>query len=268
MWAGVLLVLGGGIDTGEATTTHFASLQTYRLVDSRQTSPKGPQITGYKIGLTVNFKTSNPVSSVRLLSTKGKAQAYQKEGPTRWTLWTTGIPSPAAYLKAYPSGAYALQCLGGALHGQSVAFRIPDENLINPSIPYLEANSFLLLSRRKFNAGIDNSLTALRTRRSGRPFVTTAQPPNHVDGCFAQIRDTSRKGTDGEGVWYTSFAFSSANAATFTIPAGTLQRDKVYHLSLQTDHTGPAETVSTAEGPIQNTCGGITFYELVFKTAK
>lgn len=251
---------------GEAT--HYTSLQTYRLVDSRQTSPKGPQVTGYKIGLTVNFKTSNPVHSVQLRPAKGKAQNYKKEGPTRWTLWTKGIPGAAAYLKAYPGGVYTLQCQGGVLHGQSVAFRIPDENLVNPSIPYLEANSFRLLSRRKLKAGIDNPLAVLRTRRSGRPFVTTAQPPNHVDGCFAQIRDTSRKGTDGEFVWYHSFAFNSANAATFTLPAGTLQSDTVYHLSLQTDHTGPTETVSTPEGPIQNTSGGITFYELVFKTSK
>ena len=263
----LFLLLGFGC-VSQAQTVNYSRLQTFRLVEVRQTGPNGPKITGYNVGFYADFNTTSAVSILQVRTPQGRTLAYQKDGPKRWKCWTRSIASSSAYLKAYPAGAYLLSCLGGSLGGQNVVFRIPAEDLVNPSLPYLQANSYRLITSRKMRADLANTLVVQRVLARGRPFVTTPSPPIFIDSCTAQIRDLSQQGTDGEFVWYQAFSFDASQAASITIPAGTLRRNKVYNLSLQTDHTASEENVITPEGSIPHARGGITFYELVFKTAR
>jgi hypothetical protein len=264
----LIVALLVGVACVEADTANYETLQTYRLVDVRQTGPNSPKISSYKVGFYATFRTANAVNALQLRPPKGKPFAYQKQSSTRWSYWTKGIASPSSYLKTYPSGAYILQCLGGLLGGQAVVFTIPTEDMVNPSLPYLEASSYRLLTSRKMRTDIDQTLVVRKTLGRGKPFVTAPSPASAVNGCFAQIRDLSLKGTEGEFVFYQDFDFDASQTGIISIPAGTLKKNKSYNLSLQTDHTATEESVVTPEGSIRHTRGGITFYELVFKTSK
>ena len=140
----LIVALLVGVTCVEADTANYETLQTYRLVDVRQTGPNSPKISSYKVGFYASFRTANAVNALQLRPPKGKPFAYQKQSSTRWSYWSKGIASPSSYLKTYPTGAYILQCLGGLLGGQAVFFTIPIEDMVNPSLPYLEASSYVL----------------------------------------------------------------------------------------------------------------------------
>jgi hypothetical protein len=152
------------------------------------------------------------------------------------------------------------------LSGQKVSFDLP-ANLLNPCLPYLEKNSFTLLSKGKLDSTKDNTLLAARVIKTGSPFVVTPQPAGSLNRLTAHIRDDSATG-DEVFIWYASVDYDSSGIASFTIPAGKLKKNKIYALSLQTDNDYPDGTATTSEGQIRSRLDGITYYELVFKTSK
>lgn len=273
-WIGLWLVLWVGAGQIRAQTANYEKISAYRFVSVRQTSPNGPTIRDYYLFLSVGFNQSNSVTSLNLQTPTGKKYGFRRwQNSSPWggnaNTWEQyfGInANQARHMSLMPGGTYQLQCGGGNLAGQTISFQVP-ANLVNPCVPFLERSSFLLLNSRKLDVTKENTLLVRRTLRTGAPFVVTPQPDGAIRSLFVQIRDDSATG-DAVFVWYASVQYDDAGNGSFTIPAGKLLKNKIYALSLQTDNDYPDASVPTPEGNITSRSDGITYYELIFRTAK
>lgn len=252
----------------DADTANYKSVETYRFVDLRQTSPNSPTIRNYYVYSSIGLRQRDSASSLSLIVPTGKKYGFQRSAySTGWWGGYFGInSSPTKHLSLMPGGRYEIQCIGGTLSGQRVSFDLPS-NLLNPCLPYLEKNSFTLLSKGKLDSTKDNTLLAARVIKTGSPFVVTPQPAGNLNRLTAQIRDDSATG-DEVFIWNASVEYGASGTASFTIPAGKLKKNKIYALSLQTDNDYPDGTATTSEGQILSRLNGITYYELVFRTSK
>lgn len=264
----VLLLVGIGASSVEADTANYKQVETYRFIDLRQTSANGPTIRNFYVYSSIGLKQGDSASSLSLIAPTGKKYGFQRSAySTGWWSGYFGINSDQAkHLSLMPGGRYEIQCNGGVLSGQKVSFDLP-ANLLNPCLPYLEKNSFTLLSKGKLDSTKDNTLLAARVIKTGSPFVVTPQPAGSLNRLTAHIRDDSATG-DEVFIWNDFVEYGASGIASFTIPAGKLKKNKIYALSLQTDNDYPDGTATTSEGQIRSRLDGITYYELVFKTSK
>ena len=264
----VVLLVGISSSWVKADTANYKQVETYRFVDLRQTSPNSPTIRNYYVYSSIGLRQRDSASSLSLIVPTRKKYGFQRSKySSGWWGGYFGInSSQAKHLSLMPGGRYEIQCNGGVLSGQKVSFDLP-ANLLNPCLPYLEKNSFTLLSKGKLDSTKDNTLLAARVIKTGSPFVVTPQPNGSLNRLQAQIRDDSASG-DEVFIWNASVEYNASGIASFTIPAGKLKKNKVYALSLQTDNDYPDGTATTSEGQILSRLNGITYYELVFKTAK
>ena len=265
---GVALLVGLSSSWVEADTANYKYVDTYRFVDLRQKSPNSPTIRNYYVYSSIGLRNGATASAVSLITPSAKKYGFTRvRGSDGWWGGYFGInSSQAKHLSLMPGGRYEIQCNGGVLSGQKVSFDLP-ANLLNPCLPYLEKNSFTLLSKGKLDSTKDNTLLAARVIKTGSPFVVTPQPNGSLNRLTAQIRDDSASG-DEVFIWNASVEYNASGIASFTIPAGKLKKNKVYALSLQTDNDYPDGTATTSEGQILSRLNGITYYELVFKTSK
>jgi len=264
----VLLLVGIGASSVEADTANYKQVETYRFIDLRQTSANGPTIRNFYVYTSIGLKQGDSASSLSLIAPTGKKYGFQRSKYiSGWWDGYFGInSSPTKHLSLMPGGRYEIQCNGGTLSGQRVSFDLPS-NLLNPCLPYLEKNSFTLLSKGKLDSTKDNTLLAARVIKTGSPFVVTPQPAGSLNRLTAHIRDDSATG-DEVFIWNDFVEYGASGIASFTIPAGKLKKNKIYALSLQTDNDYPDGTATTSEGQIRSRLDGITYYELVFKTSK
>ena len=264
----VVLLVGISSSWVKADTANYKQVETYRFVDLRQTSPNSPTIRNYYVYSSIGLRQRDSASSLSLIVPTRKKYGFQRSKySSGWWGGYFGInSSQAKHLSLMPGGRYEIQCNGGVLSGQKVSFDLP-ANLLNPCLPYLEKNSFTLLSKGKLDSTKDNTLLAARVIKTGSPFVVTPQPNGSLNRLTAQIRDDSASG-DEVFIWNASVEYNASGIASFTIPAGKLKKNKVYALSLQTDNDYPDGTATTSEGQILSRLNGITYYELVFKTSK
>lgn len=243
-------------------------MQTYRYVDVVQTGPTSVKVDDHHFVSLLRFQGSDPFLGATLTIPGKTTFPYRNSGAWGgWVFESDGMPSASAYLKRFPPGAYAIRFRGRAFDGKTVRFRLPNQNLLNPSIPYFHGTSYQRLVGGQINAAQANTLTALRKVMRGKPFATLAQPSNNIHRCFVQIRDDSRSNPVEQSVWHQEIFFSG-DRASFTIPAGQLRKNRAYQISLQTDHTGPEERVQTPDGKVTHRYGGINFYELDFRTRR
>ncbi|NDA10422.1 MAG: hypothetical protein EBZ05_06530 [Verrucomicrobia bacterium] len=258
----------------EAETTNYKEISSYRFVSLRQTSPKGPTIRDFYVFISLGFNQANYLSALIL-----KTPTRKSYGFVRWKIsspWGGNVnywqqyfgysANQAKHMSLMPGGKYEIQCVGGILAGQTISLDLPS-NLLNPCMPYLEGNSFTILTKGKLDAAKDNTLLVRRLLKTGSPFVVEPQPKGSINRVQVQIRDDSATG-EAQFIWYNTAEYDSSGVCSFTIPANKMKKNKVYALSLQTDSDYPDGSVTTPEGQIASRLHGITYYELVFRTAK
>jgi len=265
---GVALSLLIGLGQLVAETANYKEVNAYRFVDVRQTSPNSPTIRNFYVYTSIGLKRSESASSLSLIVPTGKRYGFKRSKYiSGWWEGTFGItPSQTKHLSLMPGGLYQIQCNGGILGGQRVSFDLP-ASLLNPYIPFLEENSFLLLNKTKMDPTKANILLARRILKTGQPFDLQPVPEETSKDLIVQVFDYTAPG-DEVFVWHQNLQYDDAGNASFTIPAGKLLKNKTYTLSLETQNYYPDSTATTPEGQILRRLHGITYYELVFKTSK
>jgi len=265
---GVALSLLIGLGQLVAETANYKEVNAYRFVDVRQTSPNSPTIRNFYVYTSIGLKRSESASSLSLIVPTGKRYGFKRSKYiSGWWEGTFGItPSQTKHLSLMPGGLYQIQCNGGILGGQRVSFDLP-ASLLNPYIPFLEKNSFLLLNKTKLDPAKANTLIARRILKTGQPYDLQPMPEGTSKNLTVQVLDYAAPG-DAAFVWYQKLQYDDAGSASFTIPAGKLLKNKSYTISLQTENYYPDGTATTPEGQILKRLHGLVLYELAFKTSK
>ena len=265
---GVALTLLSGLGQLVGETANYREVNAYRFVDVRQTSPNSPAIRNFYVYCSIGLKEVDSAKTLSLITPTGKKYGISRSKySTGWWEGSFGItPSQTQHLSLMPGGLYQIQCNGGILGGQRVSFDLP-ASLLNPYIPFLEKNSFLLLNKTKLDPTKANTLLARRILKTGQPFDLQPVPEETSKDLIVQVFDYTAPG-DEVFVWYQNFQYDDAGNASFTIPAGKLLKNKTYTLSLETQTYYPDSTATTPEGQILRRLHGITYYELVFRTSK
>ena len=265
---GVALTLLIGLGQLVAETANYKEVNAYRFVDVRQKSPNEPAVRNFYVYCSIGLKEGNSAKTLSLITPTGKKYGISRSKySTGWWEGSFGItPSQTKHLSLMPGGLYQIQCNGGILGGQRVSFDLP-ASLLNPYIPFLEENSFLLLNKTKMDPTKANILLARRILKTGQPFDLQPVPEETSKDLIVQVFDYTAPG-DEVFVWHQNLQYDDAGNASFTIPAGKLLKNKTYTLSLETQNYYPDSTATTPEGQILRRLHGITYYELVFKTSK
>jgi hypothetical protein len=265
---GVALSLLIGLGQLVAETANYKEVNAYRFVDVRQTSPNSPTIRNFYVYTSIGLKRSESASSLSLIVPTGKRYGFKRSKYiSGWWDGTFGItPSQTKHLSLMPGGLYQIQCNGGTLGGQRVSFDLP-ASLLNPYIPFLEKNSFLLLNKTKLDPAKANTLIARRILKTGQPYDLQPIPEGTSKNLTVQALDYAAPG-DAVFVWHQNLQYDDAGSASFTIPAGKLLKNKSYTIGLQTENYYPDGTSTTPEGQILKRLHGLVLYELAFKTSK
>ena len=269
LW-GLAFTLLIGADRIVAETANYQEINTYRFCDARQTSPNAPTIRRFFVMCSIRLRLGDSAKSLKLIAPSARKYGFKRSTNMDEDGWWEGLfgvsSGQAKHLSLMPSGRYQIQCSGGKLSGQGVSFDLP-EAVLNPFIPFLEKNSYLLLSKGKLDVNQVNTLFARRISKTGAPFAPQSEPEESSKNLVVQIIDYSASGV-AVFVWNDTSQYDDAGNASFTIPGGKLLKNKVYTLSLETQNYYPDGNATTPEGPILKRLHGITLCEIPFRTAK
>ena len=252
-----------------SVSDNYDNVYTTRFIDVRQAKPSAPAITSYKMWIELFLSQKDSVTSLRLETPAKKKYSFRpspyRGDDNRWDCNVNSGSSVKKYLNEFPAGKYLIRCLGGKLYGQTVEFNA-ELNLLNPIVPYLEADSFRLLSSRKIKVNQDNIITIRKLQKNDSPFLTV---PSESDKDYLLAQIYLNGYGDGPLVYTEGLHYNTSGTTTLTIPAGTLKKNSKYvFMLIAYYHLAETGSAATPEGEIRSYQDGITYYELVFKTSK
>jgi hypothetical protein len=182
---------------------------------SEQDSPLPPSATGgtYRFDARIFAGLSTDAAAATLRINGGSARTFARSSPTSFEMSSVSYPSSAALFAAYPSGTYSYQISGGVLGTLTASINRAATRTWSAQVPALDPVNFIEVSTL-FDVARDQELVfgawTLGTGSTvGYTFIDIYGPADIPVSVILLNTDS-----------------------TLTIPAGTLEPDTDYTLSI------------------------------------